>query len=82
MQEVMIQEVLDVFSDIIIFIKLLVVVVMVFFDVFNREEVFDERVVNFENYLGKFGVMVEKVVVVGIVNKLIVEGIQVLVKMV
>ncbi|XP_054987485.1 vinculin isoform X1 [Sorex araneus] len=80
MQEAMTQEVSDVFSDTTTPIKLLAVAATAPPDAPNREEVFDERAVNFENHSGRLGATAEKAAAVGTANKSTVEGIQASVK--
>ncbi|XP_041494929.1 vinculin isoform X1 [Microtus oregoni] len=80
MQEAMTQEVSDVFSDTTTPIKLLAVAATAPPDALNREEVFDERAVNFENHSGRLGATAEKAAAVGTANKSTVEGIQASVK--
>ncbi|XP_037638196.1 vinculin-like isoform X6 [Sebastes umbrosus] len=80
MQEVMTQEVSDVFSDTTTPIKLLAVAATAPADAPNREEVFDERAGNFEAHAGRLGATAEKAAAVGSANKTTVEGIHVAVK--
>ncbi|XP_035520067.1 vinculin-like [Morone saxatilis] len=80
MQEVMTQEVSDVFSDTTTPIKLLAVAATAPPDAPNREEVFDERAGNFEAHSGRLGATAEKAAAVGTANKSTVEGIHAAVK--
>ncbi|XP_067092546.1 vinculin-like isoform X2 [Osmerus mordax] len=80
MQEVMTQEVSDVFSDTTTPIKLLAVSATAPPDAPNREEVFDERAGNFEAHAGRLGATAEKAAAVGSANKGTVEGIHAAVK--
>ncbi|KAM6956781.1 vinculin-like isoform 3-T3 [Aplochiton taeniatus] len=80
MQEVMTQEVSDVFSDTTTPIKLLAVSATAPADAPNRVEVFDERAGNFEAHAGRLGATAEKAAVVGTANKGAVEGIHAAVK--
>ncbi|XP_070696831.1 vinculin-like isoform X3 [Pempheris klunzingeri] len=80
MQEVMTQEVSDVFSDTTTPIKLLAVAATAPHDAPNREEVFDERAGNFEAHAGRLGATAEKAAAVGTANKSTVEGIHAAVK--
>ncbi|XP_068423879.1 vinculin-like isoform X3 [Clinocottus analis] len=80
MQEVMTQEVSDVFSDTTTPIKLLAVAATAPPDAPNRGEVFDERAVNFEAHAGRLGATAEKAAAVGAANKSTVEGIHAAVK--
>uniref|UniRef100_A0A8D3CHG5 Vinculin n=1 Tax=Scophthalmus maximus TaxID=52904 RepID=A0A8D3CHG5_SCOMX len=80
MQEAMTQEVSDIFSDTTTPIKLLAVAATAPLDAPNRDEVFDERAVNFENHANKLGTTAEKAAAVGTANKSTVEGIQAAVK--
>ncbi|XP_042289051.1 vinculin-like isoform X3 [Thunnus albacares] len=80
MQEVMTQEVSDVFSDTTTPIKLLAVAATAPPDAPNREEVFDERAGNFETHAGRLGATAEKAAAVGTANKTTVEGIHAAVK--
>ncbi|XP_029305538.1 vinculin-like isoform X8 [Cottoperca gobio] len=80
MQEVMTQEVSDVFSDTTTPIKLLAVAATAPPDAPNREEVFEERAGNFEAHAGRLGVTAEKAAAVGAGNKSTVEGIHAAVK--
>ncbi|XP_059215610.1 vinculin-like [Centropristis striata] len=80
MQEVMTQEVSDVFSDTTTPIKLLAVAATAPPDAPNREEVFDERAGNFETHAGRLGATAEKAAAVGTANKGTVEGIHAAVK--
>ncbi|XP_038594052.1 vinculin-like isoform X2 [Micropterus salmoides] len=80
MQEVMTQEVSDVFSDTTTPIKLLAVAATAPPDAPNREEVFEERAGNFEAHAGRLGVTAEKAAAVGTANKSTVEGIHAAVK--
>ncbi|XP_072881829.1 vinculin isoform X1 [Hemitrygon akajei] len=80
MQEVMTQEVSDVFSDTTTPIKLLAVAATSPQDAPNREEVFEERAGYFENHAAKLGATAEKAAAVGAANKSTVEGIQTAVK--
>lgn len=80
MQEVMTQEVSDVFSDTTTPIKLLAVAATAPSDAPNREEVFDERAGNFETHAGRLGATAEKAAAVGTANKSTVEGIHAAVK--
>ncbi|KAG7272556.1 hypothetical protein CRUP_004731 [Coryphaenoides rupestris] len=75
MQEVMTQEVSDVFSDTTTPIKLLAVAATAPPDAPNRDEVFDERAGNFEAHSGRLGATAEKAAAVGTANKGTVEGI-------
>ncbi|XP_036071472.1 vinculin isoform X5 [Oryzias melastigma] len=80
MQEVMTQEVSDVFSDTTTPIKLLAVAATAPADAPNREEVFEERAGNFETHAGRLGATAEKAAAVGTANKSTVEGIHATVK--
>ncbi|XP_038639185.1 vinculin isoform X3 [Scyliorhinus canicula] len=80
MQEVMTQEVSDVFSDTTTPIKLLAVAATAPRDAPNRDEVFQERAAYFENHAAKLGATAEKAAAVGAANKTTVEGIQTAVK--
>uniref|UniRef100_A0A8C7IJS8 Vinculin n=1 Tax=Oncorhynchus kisutch TaxID=8019 RepID=A0A8C7IJS8_ONCKI len=80
MQEVMTQEVSDVFSDTTTPIKLLAVSATAPPEAPHREEVFDERAGNFEAHAGRLGATAEKAAAVGSANKNTVEGIQATVK--
>lgn len=80
MQEVMTQEVSDVFSDTTTPIKLLAVAATSPQDAPNREEVFEGRTGYFENHAAKLGATAEKAAAVGSANKSTVEGIQTAVK--
>ncbi|XP_077469579.1 vinculin-like isoform X5 [Stigmatopora argus] len=80
MQEVMTQEVSDVFSDTTTPIKLLAVSATAPPDAPNREEVFEERAGNFEAHAGRLGATAEKAAAVGSANKSTVEGIHAAVK--
>ncbi|XP_061810351.1 vinculin-like isoform X3 [Nerophis lumbriciformis] len=84
MQQVMTQEVSDVFSDTTTPIKLLAVAATAPADAPNREEVcqevFDERAGNFEAHAGRLGATAEKAAAVGTANKGTVEGIHAAVK--
>uniref|UniRef100_A0A4W5KCI9 Vinculin n=1 Tax=Hucho hucho TaxID=62062 RepID=A0A4W5KCI9_9TELE len=80
MQEVMTQEVSDVFSDTTTPIKLLAVSATAPPEALHREEVFDERAGNFEAHAGRLGATAEKAAAVGSANKNTVEGIQATVK--
>uniref|UniRef100_V9K798 Vinculin n=2 Tax=Callorhinchus milii TaxID=7868 RepID=V9K798_CALMI len=80
MQEVMTQEVSDVFSDTTTPIKLLAVAATAPPDAPNREEVFVERAAHFENHAAKLGATAEKAAAVGAANKSTVECIQTAVK--
>ncbi|XP_041867198.1 vinculin-like isoform X4 [Melanotaenia boesemani] len=80
MQEVMTQEVSDVFSDTTTPIKLLAVAATAPPDAPNREEVFEERAGNFETHAGRLGATAEKAAAVGTANKSTVEGIHAAVK--
>ncbi|XP_031159648.1 vinculin-like isoform X3 [Sander lucioperca] len=80
MQEVMTQEVSDVFSDTTTPIKLLAVAATAPPDAPNREEVFEERAGNFEAHAGRLGATAEKAAAVGTGNKSTVEGIHAAVK--
>ncbi|XP_042358260.1 vinculin-like isoform X7 [Plectropomus leopardus] len=80
MQEVMTQEVSDVFSDTTTPIKLLAVAATAPPDAPNREEVFEERAGNFEAHAGRLGATAEKAAAVGTANKSTVEGIHAAVK--
>ncbi|XP_061546932.1 LOW QUALITY PROTEIN: vinculin-like [Phycodurus eques] len=80
MQEVMTQEVSDVFSDTTTPIKLLAVAATSPPDAPNREEVFEERAGNFEAHAGRLGATAEKAAAVGTANKSTVEGIHAAVK--
>ncbi|XP_078055705.1 vinculin isoform X1 [Mustelus asterias] len=80
MQEVMTQEVSDIFSDTTTPIKLLAVAATAPRDAPNREEVFEERAAYFENHAAKLGATAEKAAAVGAANKSTVEGIQTAVK--
>lgn len=80
MQDVMTQEVSDVFSDTTTPIKLLAVAATAPPDAPNREEVFEERAGNFEAHAGRLGATAEKAAAVGTANKSTVEGIHAAVK--
>uniref|UniRef100_A0A1A8RY26 Vinculin n=1 Tax=Nothobranchius rachovii TaxID=451742 RepID=A0A1A8RY26_9TELE len=80
MQEVMTQEVSDVFSDTTTPIKLLAVAATAPPDAPNRDEVFEERAGNFETHAGRLGATAEKAAAVGTANKSTVEGIHAAVK--
>ncbi|XP_014054075.1 vinculin isoform X5 [Salmo salar] len=80
MQEVMTQEVSDVFSDTTTPIKLLAVSATAPLEAPHREEVFEERAGNFEAHAGRLGATAEKAAAVGSANKNTVEGIQATVK--
>ncbi|GCB65504.1 hypothetical protein scyTo_0007732, partial [Scyliorhinus torazame] len=80
MQEVMTQEVSDVFSDTTTPIKLLAVAATAPRDAPNRDEVFQERAAYFENHAAKLGATAEKAAAVGAANKTTVEGILTAVK--
>ncbi|XP_063730453.1 vinculin-like isoform X3 [Eleginops maclovinus] len=80
MQEVMTQEVSDVFSDTTTPIKLLAVAATAPPEAPNREEVFEERAGNFEAHAGRLGATAEKAAAVGTANKSTVEGIHAAVK--
>ncbi|KAK2824229.1 hypothetical protein Q5P01_021404 [Channa striata] len=80
MQEVMTQEVSDVFSDTTTPIKLLAVAATAPPDAPNRGEVFEERAGNFEAHAGRLAVTAEKAAAVGTANKGTVEGIHAAVK--
>ncbi|XP_034753827.1 vinculin-like isoform X6 [Etheostoma cragini] len=80
MQEVMTQEVSDVFSDTTTPVKLLAVAATAPPDAPNREEVFQERAGNFEAHAGRLGATAEKAAAVGTGNKSTVEGIHAAVK--
>ncbi|XP_062257369.1 vinculin-like isoform X1 [Platichthys flesus] len=80
MQQVMTQEVSDVYSDTTTPIKLLAVAATAPADAPNREEVFDERAGNFEAHAGRLGATAEKAAAVGTANKTTVEGIHAAVK--
>ncbi|XP_073337345.1 vinculin-like isoform X1 [Pagrus major] len=80
MQEVMTQEVSDVFSDTTTPIKLLAVAATAPPDAPNRAEVFEERAGNFEAHAGRLGATAEKAAAVGTANKGTVEGIHSAVK--
>ncbi|XP_036979959.1 vinculin-like isoform X4 [Acanthopagrus latus] len=80
MQEVMTQEVSDVFSDTTTPIKLLAVAATAPPDAPNRAEVFEERAGNFEAHAGRLGATAEKAAAVGTANKSTVEGIHAAVK--
>ncbi|XP_037127523.1 vinculin-like isoform X1 [Syngnathus acus] len=80
MQEVMTQEVSDVFSDTTTPIKLLAVSATAPPDAPNRDEVFEERAGNFEAHAGRLGATAEKAAAVGTANKSTVEGIHAAVK--
>ncbi|KAK9541634.1 hypothetical protein VZT92_001662 [Zoarces viviparus] len=80
MQEVMTQEVSDVFSDTTTPIKLLAVAATAPADAPNRVEVFEERAGNFEAHAGRLGATAEKAAAVGAANKSTVEGIHAAVK--
>ncbi|KAM9808945.1 vinculin-like isoform 5-T5 [Syngnathus typhle] len=80
MQEVMTQEVSDVFSDTTTPIKLLSVSATAPPDAPNRDEVFEERAGNFEAHAGRLGATAEKAAAVGTANKSTVEGIHAAVK--
>ncbi|XP_035986221.1 vinculin isoform X1 [Fundulus heteroclitus] len=80
MQEVMTQEVSDVFSDTTTPVKLLAVAATAPADAPNRQEVFEERAGNFETHAGRLGATAEKAAAVGTANKSTVEGIHAAVK--
>ncbi|KAM7408820.1 hypothetical protein PAMA_002509 [Pampus argenteus] len=80
MQEVMTQEVSDVFSDTTTPVKLLAVAATAPPDTPNRAEVFEERAGNFETHAGRLGATAEKAAAVGTANKSTVEGIHAAVK--
>ncbi|XP_023183246.1 vinculin-like isoform X3 [Xiphophorus maculatus] len=80
MQEVMTQEVSDVFSDTTTPVKLLAVAATAPPDAPNRQEVFEERAGNFETHAGRLGATAEKAAAVGTANKSTVEGIHAAVK--
>uniref|UniRef100_H3DGK0 Vinculin n=1 Tax=Tetraodon nigroviridis TaxID=99883 RepID=H3DGK0_TETNG len=80
MQEVMTQEVSDVFSDTTTPVKLLAVAATAPPDAPNRTEVFEERAGNFETHAGRLGTTAEKAAAVGTANKSTVEGINAAVK--
>ncbi|XP_028324622.1 vinculin-like isoform X2 [Gouania willdenowi] len=80
MQEVMTQEVSDVFSDTTTPIKLLAVAATAPPDAPNRLEVFEERAGNFETHAGRLGATAEKAAAVGTANRSTVEGIHAAVK--
>ncbi|XP_069467061.1 vinculin isoform X2 [Ambystoma mexicanum] len=80
MQEVMTQEVSDVFSDTTTPIKLLAVAATSPPDAPNREEVFIERSAHFENHAARLGATADKAAAVGTANITTVEGIQATVK--
>uniref|UniRef100_A0A8C7XWB7 Vinculin n=1 Tax=Oryzias sinensis TaxID=183150 RepID=A0A8C7XWB7_9TELE len=80
MQEVMTQDVSDVFSDTTTPIKLLAVAATAPPDAPNREEVFEERAGNFETHANRLGATAEKAAAVGTANKSTVEGIHATVK--
>ncbi|MEE6527245.1 hypothetical protein FKM82_028480, partial [Ascaphus truei] len=80
MQEMMTQEVSDIFSDTTTPIKLLAVAATSPPDAPNRDEVFNERAANFENHAARLGATAEKAAAVGSANKATVEGIQAAVK--
>ncbi|KAM6997324.1 vinculin-like isoform 2-T3 [Tautogolabrus adspersus] len=80
MQEVMTQEVSDVFSDTTTPVKLLAVAATAPPDAPNRAEVFEERAGNFEAHAGRLGATAEKAAAVGSANKSTVEGIHAAVK--
>uniref|UniRef100_A0A3Q3WC19 Vinculin n=1 Tax=Mola mola TaxID=94237 RepID=A0A3Q3WC19_MOLML len=80
MQEVMTQEVSDVFSDTTTPVKLLAVAATAPPDAPNRVEVFDERAVNFETHAGRLAATAEKAAAVGTANKSTVKGIHAAVK--
>uniref|UniRef100_UPI0037E72B27 vinculin-like isoform X2 n=1 Tax=Semicossyphus pulcher TaxID=241346 RepID=UPI0037E72B27 len=80
MQEVMTQEVSDVFSDTTTPVKLLAVAATAPPDAPNRAEVFEERAGNFEAHAGRLGATAEKAAAVGTANKSTVEGIHAAVK--
>lgn len=80
MQDVMTQEVSDVFSDTTTPVKLLAVAATAPSDAPNRDEVFDERAGNFEAHAGRLGATAEKAAAVGTANKSTVEGIHAAVK--
>ncbi|XP_056903225.1 vinculin-like isoform X3 [Takifugu flavidus] len=80
MQEVMTQEVSDVFSDTTTPVKLLAVAATAPPDAPNRTEVFEERAGNFETHAGRLGTTAEKAAAVGTANKGTVEGIHAAVK--
>ncbi|XP_029962448.1 vinculin-like isoform X8 [Salarias fasciatus] len=80
MQEVMTQEVSDVFSDTTTPVKLLAVAATAPPDAPNRGEVFEERAGNFETHAGRLGATAEKAAAVGTANRSTVEGIHAAVK--
>ncbi|XP_053730866.1 vinculin-like isoform X5 [Synchiropus splendidus] len=80
MQDVMTQEVSDVFSDTTTPVKLLAVAATAPADAPNRQEVFEERAGNFEAHAGRLGATAEKAAAVGSANKSTVEGIHAAVK--
>ncbi|CAN9499862.1 unnamed protein product [Ophioblennius macclurei] len=80
MQEVMTQEVSDVFSDTTTPVKLLAVAATAPPDTPNRGEVFEERAGNFETHAGRLGATAEKAAAVGTANRGTVEGIHAAVK--
>ncbi|XP_033835297.1 vinculin-like isoform X2 [Periophthalmus magnuspinnatus] len=80
MQDVMTQEVSDVFSDTTTPVKLLAVAATAPPDAPNREEVFEERAGNFEAHAGRLGATAEKAAAVGTANRSTVEGIHAAVK--
>ncbi|KAL6101774.1 vcl [Pungitius sinensis] len=80
MQEVMTQEVSDIFSDTTTPIKLLAVAATAPPDAPSRAEVFEERAGNFEAHAGRLGATAEKAAAVGTANKSTVEGIHAAVK--
>ncbi|KAK7930788.1 hypothetical protein WMY93_007183 [Mugilogobius chulae] len=80
MQDVMTQEVSDVFSDTTTPVKLLAVAATAPPDAPNREEVFEERAGNFETHAGRLGATAEKAAAVGTANRSTVEGIHAAVK--
>ncbi|KAM8851465.1 vinculin-like isoform 5-T5 [Synchiropus picturatus] len=80
MQDVMTQEVSDVFSDTTTPVKLLAVAATAPADAPNRQEVFEERAGNFESHAGRLGATAEKAAAVGSANKSTVEGIHAAVK--
>ncbi|KAM4729342.1 vinculin-like isoform 2-T2 [Anableps anableps] len=80
MQEVMTQEVSDVFSDTTTPVKLLAVAATAPPDAPNRQEVFEERAGNFETHAGRLGATAEKAAAVGTANRSTVEGIHAAVK--
>lgn len=80
MQDVMTQEVSDVFSDTTTPVKLLAVAATAPPDAPNRDEVFEERAGNFEAHAGRLGATAEKAAAVGTANKSTVEGIHAAVK--